>query len=322
MHRHLDHQAKKVKDLEETINKFKSLCTESLEDELIRLERRKKDLLMELDETEAAILDRKTRLEVIKEEINTIIGKDIENDDRNECIHDNESNNINSPQRGYAQTMNEAKARALEEKYMEETDLLLQVKDIGQDVLFIVHRNNIPDIIIYSPSSHDVEVVSVLKLPDIDIPSSLVSLTSFEVMMAYGAKIIPNHEREYPHVKELVVPFTLRKAWKNKIKKSNSNSNDKDIDKNDIVNGNMGQLMGAFEIPLTPDVVIDVWFDPDTCMYWATTSIDSVSFSLLERMYVTTETTWGVPTVVQVDLFGRHPIKGHMLLESVTASQE
>ena len=67
MHRHLDQQAKKVKDLEDTINKFKSLCTESLEDELVRLERRKKDLLMELDETEAAILDRKTRLEIIKD---------------------------------------------------------------------------------------------------------------------------------------------------------------------------------------------------------------------------------------------------------------
>ena len=284
-----------------------SLGTESLEDELIRLERRKKELKMELDETEAAILDRKTRLEVIKEEIKTIVGKDIDNDDinRNEYNHDNDkNNNINSPQRGYAQTMNEAKARALEEKYMEETDLLLQIKDIGQDVLFIVHRNNIPDIIIYSPSSHDVEVVSVLKLPDIDTPSSLVSLTSFEVMMAYGAKIIPNHEREYPHVKELAVPFTLRKAWKNKVEKSHSNGNDKDVEKHEVVSGNMGQLMGAFEIPLTPDVVIDVWFDPDTCMYWATTSVDSVSFSLLERMYVTTETTWGVPTVVQVDLFG------------------
>jgi hypothetical protein len=41
MHRHLDQQAKKVKDLEDTINKFKSLCTESLEDELVRLERNK-----------------------------------------------------------------------------------------------------------------------------------------------------------------------------------------------------------------------------------------------------------------------------------------
>jgi hypothetical protein len=210
---------------------------------------------------------------------------------------------------------------------MEENDLMLQVKDIGQDVLFIVHRNNTPDIIIYSPSSHDVEVVSVLKLPDLDAPSSLVSLTSFEVMMAYGAKIIPNHEREYPHVKELAVPLTIKKAWRSKLEKDTSDDNDKDSTpinnkQNLIVSGSMGQLMGAFEIPLTPDVVIDVWFDPDSCLYWATTSIDSVSFAVLERLYVTTETTWGVPTVVQVDLFGRHPIKGYMLLESVTAVNE
>ena len=53
---------------------------------------------------------------------------------------------------------------------------------------------------------------------------------------------------------------------------------------------------------------------------WATTSVNGVSFAVLERMYVTYEVKWGVPTVTQVDLFGRHPGRGFLLLESVTES--
>jgi hypothetical protein len=53
---------------------------------------------------------------------------------------------------------------------------------------------------------------------------------------------------------------------------------------------------------------------------WATTSVDGVSFAVLERLFITSEAKWGVPTVTQVDLFGRHPLKGFLLLESVTES--
>jgi hypothetical protein len=45
-----------------------------------------------------------------------------------------------------------------------------------------------------------------------------------------------------------------------------------------------------------------------------------VSFAVLERLFITSEAKWGVPTVTQVDLFGRHPLKGFLLLESVTES--
>ena len=53
---------------------------------------------------------------------------------------------------------------------------------------------------------------------------------------------------------------------------------------------------------------------------WATTSVDGVSFAVLERMFITSEVKWGVPAVTQVDLFGRHPTRGFLLLESVTES--
>ena len=56
--------------------------------------------------------------------------------------------------------------------------------------------------------------------------------------------------------------------------------------------------------------------------YWATTPIDSVPFAVLQRMYVVSVSNWGVQNVVQVDLFGRHPVRGHLLLESVTSTAE
>ena len=129
----------------------------------------------------------------------------------------------------------------------------------------------------------------------------------------------------------------------------------------------IGHLIGAFEIPLTPGVIIDVWMatiplsimsihhpsspvqspthskgsgldtkqetsngnitselsaDTEYRYYWATTPIDSVPFAVLQRMYVVSVSNWGVQNVVQVDLFGRHPSKGHLLMESVTSTAE
>jgi hypothetical protein len=93
----------------------------------------------------------------------------------------------------------------------------------------------------------------------------------------------------------------------------------------------LGQLLGAFELPLIPGVIIDLWRatsgpsqqPPATSaisVYWATTPIDGVPFAVLERVFVLTETNWGVPSVVQVDLFGRHPLSSVLVLESVTAT--
>ena len=42
--------------------------------------------------------------------------------------------------------------------------------------------------------------------------------------------------------------------------------------------GAAAQLVGAVEIPLTPDVIIDVWRGPDQ-LCWATTSVNGVSFA-------------------------------------------
>ena len=86
--------------------------------------------------------------------------------------------------------------------------MLAAIRDMGRDLLFIIHRNNVPDVIIYAPADNDADVVKSYKLSDINDASSITELTTFENMMAYGPKIVPNHERDFPHVTELAVP-----AW-------------------------------------------------------------------------------------------------------------
>jgi hypothetical protein len=102
-------------------------------------------------------------------------------------------------------------------------------------------------------------------------------------------------------------------------------------------NSRVGFLIGAFEIPLTPGVIMDIWaaprrpskmasssttFSVKDSICWVTTPIDSIPFAVLDRMYVVSVVNWGVQSVVQVDLFGRHPDSGRLLLESVTATGE
>jgi len=67
MHRDLDLQRKKVVELEQLVGSLTDLCTESLENEIFRLELKRKELLLELQTTDEAISDRQRRLEAAKD---------------------------------------------------------------------------------------------------------------------------------------------------------------------------------------------------------------------------------------------------------------
>jgi chromosome segregation ATPase len=73
MHRHLEQQSKKVQELESIIAEFNKLFTDSLEDDLLRLEERKKELQEELESVDSAIHERRSRLEALRSEISRII---------------------------------------------------------------------------------------------------------------------------------------------------------------------------------------------------------------------------------------------------------
>lgn len=309
MHRHIEKQNAKIDSLELIITKFQHLSKESVEKEIERLELKKRKLSTELEATDVLIKEMKEKLISINIEVAQIISGRTSIEQANSC-------QLASP--NYC-SLSETNILALEEKYLEESEMLSSLREIDR-MLFIVHRNNVKDTIIYTcPENHN-DFVKVSKIMDISNKSKLSELTSFENIMAYGVKVIPNHERDFPEVVELAVPPSLHTdKEKDKLKSPHNKpvSNPKQL---------VGQLVTAFEIPITPGVAIDVWqyVDPTrkkSC-YWVTTSIDHIGFALLERMFVTSVTSWGVQTVTQVDLFGRHPLKGHILMESVTASGE
>lgn len=171
--------------------------------------------------------------------------------------------------------------------------------------------------------------------------------------MTYGVKIVPNHERDFPEVQEMPVPLFLLATSRARGSRGSRNGTSSDKAQR------LGSLLGAFEIPLLPGVVIDVWYEgtsqsqrgshahaatssssggygtaeevlsyqnsestAERRLYWASTTVDGVGFAVLTRLFVTIEAVWGVSTVTRVDLFGAHPTTGMVVKEAVTATGE
>ena len=63
MHKDLEYHKTRVGELERTVVQLQEIATKSLQEELFRLEMRRKEILLELEETDNAILDRRNKLE-------------------------------------------------------------------------------------------------------------------------------------------------------------------------------------------------------------------------------------------------------------------
>jgi len=296
MHRHLDNEKKRNKELEAMIMKFQHLCTDSLESELQRLESKKKELLQEIDQIDTSIAQKRLILEKTKDDVRSILtsSKTLEPSTSSESILVGDSK------------IPDEKANELEEQYLEESEWLQNLRDNFSSVLFIVHRNDLDDVIGYSPCSTSTNLVMCCKIMSVSGSIQQVELSIIENMMTYGAKVVPNHDRDFPDVKDLSVPHDMLEKFSKQKSKQQSVQ---------------GQLVCAFEIPLIPDVVIDIW-STEQGNAWATTTIDNVNFAYLERIFLTSETVWGVSSLAQIDLFGRHPKKGYLLVESIIATTE
>lgn len=357
MHRDLEEHKTRVAELEDIVERLQVVATESLQNELFRLEMRRKELLLDLERTDSAILDRRARLATAKSDVEYVrahphpdihaprsrINSNASNNGPNMStntsgnlmdavkeeqknmnsmvdinIGRNLSNDSHDPSHRPRLSSAEIRGQSLEDEYLEENEMLTVIRkttsalSAGKNfptgsvhMLFVVHCNNIDDVIVYYPITDSMnsnnsgnECVACSKLIQNggDEQPSLLDLTSYESLVSYGAKLVPNHERDFPHVKDLSPPSSLMGTQA----------------------GILGQLVGAIQLPLTPDVIIDIWILPNG-VTWATTSIDGNSFSHLERIFVTSEMNHGVSQVVAVDIFGRHDRKGYMLLEKVTA---
>ena len=192
-----------------------------------------------------------------------------------------------------ATSPDQRKAMTLEEDCQEETEIFMSIKEKVDGLLFIIHRNDIDEIFIYTNNKDQSGVAKVSKIMNMNKPGELIPLDTYEMTYSYDVKVVPNHDREYPNVKEI---------------------SNKDYGK--------GYLVGSYEIPILPNVLFDVWReDNDSSAHcWATTSIDNISFAIIERIFLSTDNNTKIKNVTQVDLYGRHPVKGYLLVESITAA--
>jgi hypothetical protein len=321
---HQDLQAQKAKnaDLEGIVAKLQSLATRGLQDEILRLELRRKELLLQLEETDDALQDRKFELEMMEKNMRTMNNPNaaaaaaaLETQGKRSSICGDSFDSVE-----IKKSAQEVRAESLEEEYLEETEMLRNVKDtLRERVLFVVHSNNVDDVIVYFPTATSSELITAAKLEEHEEMGAVLTPTSnLDTMMSYGPQIVPNHERDFPHVRELAAPnFLSNNSDNNSDNNNNHNNNNNNSSGGGGGELNKGHLLGAVKLPLIPDVIIDIWRLADgSC--WATTTIDNTSFCVLERIFVSSEMSYSVSVVVAVDIFGRNAAKGFMLHEEIT----
>ena len=73
LHADVEKYKTRNKQLEHIVDKLQIVATESLENELFRLEMRKKELLLELERTDSAIIDRKARIDTAKRSVDAVV---------------------------------------------------------------------------------------------------------------------------------------------------------------------------------------------------------------------------------------------------------
>ncbi len=184
---------------------------------------------------------------------------------------------------------------------------LVKLRESDPSLLFIVERNTDDGIVVYTlPATATASVAQAYRIVDISDLHSIEDLTTYESLVAFGPKVVPNHDREDPDTMELPELGASGRA------------------------GALGDLIGAIELPVAPDVIIDVWaidgsdFDGASPRkkVWATTSINGIRFCVLERIYLTSENHWGMSSVVEVSLYGRHPFTGAVVVETIAEIED
>ena len=168
MHKELELQTNKIKELEKTIFKFKNMCTASLERDITRLENRKQELILELEQTDDAIVAAQERLKLAKEAVSNVL------------MPYNKTNTIS--------TIHNHRKTSLEEEYLEEIDLSIHIKSLTGEMLFFIHFNINEEILIFVPSYSDPsQIVTVSKITDVNDPKSVSALSVYEQIIVSHA---------------------------------------------------------------------------------------------------------------------------------------
>jgi hypothetical protein len=345
MHTQMEKQNRHIQDLEQIVVALQGMCTGPMELEIMRLEKRKEELQRELEATDelittykknvldsklhvAKVLNREKQFtyriashsadstgdysidsSVISDSGDSLKSREHQNHHSN-FTHSSHHHSVSHYSSSHGNSVHHHhhdhgdNGSSGDEMFEEEFELLASIKLIEPRLLFMIHRNTSEDIILYVPPQNESEnTIGAYRIKDHTDRNSNEELSYFEKMMAYGPKVIPNHDRDEPNVREMIYSgATVCDA----SSAMSTHSSD-----------HMGDLVFAMELPVVQDVRLDVWKASKGDRYWATTTIEGVKFAVLERIYVITEVRWGFPTVVGIELAGRHPMNGKVLTEMV-----
>lgn len=278
MHRHLELQTRKAREMEDIMLRFRELNVASLEKEVVRLQRKRRELGEELADTDRALSEASAALLELQERMEKALKMEV-------------------PEQVLTQKDSSSAPAALKAK-SEAATVLETLRQAHPRHLFYIHQNRVDSIIIFVAALRDSVIIESQFLTGYQDAEGR-ELTTAEDSM-YGVRIVPNHQRELPHVTEMACPSFLLDS--------------------PSASPPIGTLVGAFEIALTSAVIVDAWQAGG--VVWATTTVDGHSFAVLERMYVVSEVSWGLQSIVQVDLFGRDATSGAAIVEHVSASEE
>jgi hypothetical protein len=315
------------------MERMTATCAGYVESDLIRLSQRRQELLKELSHVDAAILERTHMLSRVKADMTGVAASGKASPPRKEKgLVDGQKKHGNSRSEGTegyggdegegsaedtgteggAEASNAAekklsflKKRSNSESHEDGYDgpaaFAVELKDNVDNMLFSVDRSDAEEVVVYLFSMKDDGAASDIvtahrAFKTVDGKLTVTRISAYEWMVAYGAKVVPNHEREDRETVEL------------------SEIGSKPGDP-------MGELVGAVEVPCAPDVIIDIWRievgNGESSKVFSTTSINGVLFCLLERISLRSETHWGLSSVVEISLHGKHPVTGSSVVEII-----
>jgi hypothetical protein len=242
MHQHLDKEKQRNRDLEAVIFRFQALCTQSLEGEIERLEKRMVELTVERDSVESSLKEKRLILNNLRTDIHSILATK-EEPPQNGLISDFSTKKGQDGGEGgsvivgggggctlgdhtniRSNFINEHDAMNLEETYMEEIELLESCRTIDNNLLFILHRSDLQEeAVAYVPSSDSANYVDCFKVKNCTVQPTkdAVDMPDIEAFELYGPRVVTSHDRD-SNISEISIPFHILDELTGNSKKYNN----------------------------------------------------------------------------------------------------
>ena len=220
--------------------------------------------------------------------------------------------------------------------YDEECEMVDIIRQLEPQLLFVLHRGNTDDIILYVPPNHrlntsynkdsnDKEIIFLYRLQVYNDMDSAELISSFESQMGFGPKVVSNDKRDDPSALELSYLHTTHVSTTIADTSDNTST---------VATTYMADFAYAIELPVLPGVVIDIWkISADKLLassqqrgesqtkhrhmdfFFATTTIQGIKMVNLQRIFLMVETRWG--TIVGIELSGRVSSRSKLLVEVI-----